>query len=69
MVRVPVGLLLVSFVGSACSETTRIYSDPPGATVWINGSALGATPVKVSGRKGRLPRAGRVPQAAAVCGP
>lgn len=46
----PIGLLLVSLVVSACSETTRIFSDPPGATVWINGSPLGETPVKFKAR-------------------
>ena len=44
------GLLLVSLAVSACSETTRIYSDPPGATVRINGSMLGETPVKFKAR-------------------
>ena len=46
----PIGLLLASLVVSACSETTRIYSDPPGAMVWINGNALGETPVNFKAR-------------------
>ena len=46
----PAALLLASVVVSACSETTRICSDPPGATVWINGSELGETPVKFKAR-------------------
>jgi hypothetical protein len=44
------GLLLAILMVSGCSETTRIYSDPPGATVWINNSALGETPVKFRAR-------------------
>lgn len=32
---------------AACSETTRIYTTPPGATVWINGRELGPAPVKL----------------------
>jgi len=44
------GLLLAILMVSGCSEATRIYSDPPGATVWINNSALGETPVKFRAR-------------------
>ena len=42
--------LSISMVAGACSEMTRISSDPPGATVWVNGSALGETPLKFRAR-------------------
>lgn len=31
---------------NACSESTMIRTDPPGATVWVNGDKLGTSPIK-----------------------
>lgn len=39
-------LLVASAVGLGCSETTRIHTVPPGATVRVNDRELGEAPVK-----------------------
>src|SRR4051812_48261873 len=32
---------------AGCSESTQVRTNPPGATVWINGRELGAAPVNL----------------------
>jgi len=40
--------VLVLLVVTGCGESTLIRSQPPGATVWINDSLVGKTPVEYS---------------------
>jgi hypothetical protein len=54
--RAPLPTLAASLLASSllviagCSESTRIRTSPPGATVWINGSELGEAPVEFKAR-------------------
>jgi len=44
-------LLAAAFLAIAgCTESTRIRTTPPGATVWVNGSELGEAPVEFKAR-------------------
>jgi hypothetical protein len=45
-IRRAVAVLLLAVTG--CAESTLIQSRPPGATVWINDSLVGKTPVVYS---------------------
>ncbi|HEY3756714.1 MAG TPA: PEGA domain-containing protein [Opitutaceae bacterium] len=51
--RLSTALAALIFLMSACSSTIPLSSDPPGATVSVNGLTMGTTPVEVPWNKGQ----------------